>query len=78
MDRIRRSTIALSAGHKLVVFDQIFSGLVTGGAEPDIVMIDATHLKAHGTACSLVKKRGCPATNWQNQRQPELKAACTV
>jgi hypothetical protein len=24
--------------------------------EPDIVMIDATHLKAHRTACSLAKK----------------------
>lgn len=38
------------------IFDQILSGLVTGGAEPDTVMIDATHLKAHRTACSLVKK----------------------
>jgi putative transposase len=38
------------------IFDRIFSGLVTGGAEPDTVMIDATHLKAHRTACSLAKK----------------------
>jgi hypothetical protein len=34
------------------VFDQIFGGLVTGGGEPDTVMIDATHLKAHRAALS--------------------------
>ena len=38
------------------VFDRIFSGLAGRGEEPDIVMIDATHLKAHRTACSLAKK----------------------
>jgi len=38
------------------VFDRIFSGLAGSGEEPDIVMIDATHLKAHRTACSLAKK----------------------
>ena len=38
------------------VFDRIFSGLAGREEEPDIVMIDATHLKAHRTACSLVKK----------------------
>lgn len=38
------------------VFDRIFSGLAGCEEEPDIVMIDATHLKAHRTACSLAKK----------------------
>lgn len=38
------------------VFDRIFSGLAGCGGEPDIVMIDATHLKAPRTACSLAKK----------------------
>ena len=38
------------------VFDRIFSGLAGSGEEPDIVMIDATYLKAHRTACSLAKK----------------------
>jgi len=38
------------------VFDRIFSGLAGREEEPDIVMIDATHLKAHRTACSLAKK----------------------
>lgn len=37
------------------VFDRIFSGLVANSGEPDTVMIDATHLKAHRTACSLAK-----------------------
>ena len=41
---------------RMGVFDRIFGSLVTGGPEPDIVMIDATHLKAHRTACSLSKK----------------------
>jgi hypothetical protein len=39
------------------VFDRILSGLAACGGETDIVMIDATHLKAHRTACSLAKKR---------------------
>lgn len=38
------------------VFDRIFSGLAGCEEEPDIVMIDATHLKAQRTACSLAKK----------------------
>lgn len=38
------------------VFDCIFGGLAGCVEEPDIVMIDATHLKAHRTACSLAKK----------------------
>ena len=37
------------------VFGRIFSGLAASGDEPDIVMIDATHLKAHRTAASLLK-----------------------
>ena len=41
---------------RMGVFDRIFSGLAGSGEKPDIVMIDATHLKAHRTACSLAKK----------------------
>jgi transposase len=41
---------------RLGIFDRISSGLVSSGPEPDTVMIDATHLKAHRTACSLAKK----------------------
>jgi len=46
---------------RLGVFDNIFSALVTQGGKPDTLMIDATHLKAHRTACSLLKKGMFPA-----------------
>ena len=36
------------------VFERIFAGLSAEG-EPDEVMIDATHLKAHRTAANLLK-----------------------
>lgn len=41
---------------RMGVFDRILSGLASCEEEPDIIMIDATHLKAHRTACSLAKK----------------------
>lgn len=41
---------------KLGVFSRIFAALVTQAGEPDVLMIDATHLKAHRTASSLFKK----------------------
>jgi transposase len=37
------------------IFDKIFSHLAADGGPPDTLMIDATHLKAHRTACSLLK-----------------------
>jgi putative transposase len=52
---------------RMGIFDRIFSGLVTGGAEPDAVMIDATHLKAHRTACSLAKKGPFPAVSGEQR-----------
>lgn len=42
---------------ELGVFDRIFSHLAIGDRPPDTPMIDATHLKAHRTASSLVKGR---------------------
>ena len=42
------------------VFDKIFMALSSEGA-PDQLQIDATHLKAHRTACSLLKKGAFPA-----------------
>jgi transposase len=45
---------------RMGVFDRIFGGLVAGSDEPDIVMIDATHLKTHRTAASLLKKGAAP------------------
>ena len=41
---------------QLGVFDRIFAGLAGEGPEPERIMIDATHLKAHRTAASLLKK----------------------
>jgi transposase len=41
---------------RLGVFNHIFAGLAAGGGKPDQLMIDATHLKAHRTAASLLKK----------------------
>ena len=41
---------------RLGVFNKIFAGLTTKGGKPDQLMIDATHLKAHRTAASLLKK----------------------
>ena len=46
---------------KLGVFNQIFMALVVDGGAPDELMIDATHLKAHRTAASLLKKGRFPA-----------------
>ena len=41
---------------RLGVFDRIFSQLTAEAGPPDTLMIDATHLKAHRTASSLLKK----------------------
>jgi transposase len=41
---------------RLGVFDRIFAALAGDGRKPECFMIDATHLKAHRTAASLLKK----------------------
>ena len=41
---------------RLGVFNRILAELVTQGGGSDRLMIDATHLKAHRTAASLLKK----------------------
>ena len=46
---------------RMGVFDLIFKSLVAEGDAPDRLMIDATHLKAHRTACSLLKGGMFPA-----------------
>ena len=38
------------------VFDRIFADLAAGEGVPEQLQIDATHLKAHRTAASLLKK----------------------
>lgn len=42
------------------VFGRIFVGLAKGGGDTEEIMIDATHLKAHRTAASLLKKGRFP------------------
>lgn len=43
------------------VFDKIFSHLAAEDGPPETLMIDASHLKAHRTASSLLKKGMFPA-----------------
>jgi transposase len=45
------------------VFDRIFAALAAEGGPPSRLMIDATHLKAHRTAASLLKKGLLPAAS---------------
>ena len=47
---------------RMGVFDRIFASLAAESGPPDRLMIDATHLKAHRTAASLLKKGLFPAT----------------
>jgi transposase len=48
---------------RMGVFDRIFAGLAGEGPKPDRIMIDATHLKAHRTAASLLKKGMFPVVS---------------
>ncbi len=48
---------------RMGVFDRIFSGLAGEGGVPEQLQIDATHLKAHRTAASLLKKGMFPAVS---------------
>ena len=48
---------------RLGVFNQIFAALAAKGGKSDRLMIDATHLKAHRTAASLLKKGLFPAAS---------------
>lgn len=45
------------------VFDRILAGLAGEGPKPERIMIVATHLKAHRTAASLLKKGLFPAVS---------------
>ena len=46
---------------RMGVFNQIFAELAAKAGHPEGLMIDATHLKAHRTASSLLKKGLFPA-----------------
>ncbi len=45
------------------VFDRIFAALAAASGAPDRLMLDATHLKAHRTAASLLKGGATPAAS---------------
>jgi transposase len=48
---------------RMGVFDRIFAGLAGEGPKSERIMIDATHLKAHRTAASLLKKGMFPVVS---------------
>lgn len=48
---------------RMGVFDRIFAELAAGEGTPEQLQIDATHLKAHRTAASLLKKGMFPAVS---------------
>src|ERR671916_1711521 len=48
---------------RMGVFDRIFAALAGEGPRPERIMIDTTHLKAHRTAASLLKKGMFPAVS---------------
>lgn len=48
---------------RMGVFNRIFAALTAEGGPPDRLMIDATHLKAHRTASSLLKGGMFPAVS---------------
>ena len=48
---------------RMGVFDRIFTGLAGAGPKPERILIDATHLKAHRTAASLLKKGMFPGVS---------------
>ena len=48
---------------RLGVFDRIFVALSSEAGPPERVMLDSTHLKAHRTAASLLKRGHFPAAS---------------
>ena len=51
------------------VFDKIFAHLAAGEGIPEQLQIDATHLKAHRTAASLLKKGMFPVVSTDERTQ---------
>ncbi len=47
----------------MALFDNIFAGLAADEGIPEQLQIDATYLKAHRTAASLLKKGMFPAVS---------------
>ena len=62
---------------RLGVFNRIFAALAAKAGRAGRLLIDATHLKAHRTAASLLK-RGCSPTYRAHQRRAEQQAPRSV
>lgn len=62
------------------VFDRIFAGLAGEGPKPERIMIDATHLKVHRMAASLLKKGMFPAVSGEPKagRTPSSTPSATA
>jgi len=60
---------------RMGIFDRIFANLAAESGTPDRVMVDSTHLKAHRTAASLVKKGGFTLSHPPHERRAKLQAA---
>lgn len=60
---------------RMGVFDRIFAELAAEAGSPDEVLIDSTHLKAHRTASSLLKKGAYPAVS--DAPKAASTASCT-
>ena len=62
---------------RLCVFDKTFAEWARKASKPQRLMIDATHLKAHRAAASLLK-RGYSQRYRVHERRLELKIACRL
>ena len=58
---------------RMGVFDRIFASLAGQSGKPDRLIIDATHLKVHRTAASLLKKGLFPAVSGVRKACPRLE-----
>ncbi|MBN9440471.1 MAG: hypothetical protein J0I61_25980, partial [Bosea sp.] len=61
--RTRITAGASLDGFLTAMHNRIFAGLAGEGPKPERIMIDATHLKAHRAAASLLKKGLFPAVS---------------
>ena len=59
----KRLYISFVRWSRLRVFDRIFASLSAEGPRQERIMIDATHLKAHRTSISLLKKGMFPSVS---------------
>jgi transposase len=62
---------------RMGVFDRIFASLAGDGPKAQRIMIDPTHLKAHRTAASLLKRNASPS-HWPNEGWAEFKTSCRL